>query len=80
MYIIYIISHRLYKSLGLAYSIHKLAVYSEVAVVPDVDLVDGNEMLYQVVWLKSGTVQNCFQNFLNAVEKDHDVIVVFHIY
>ncbi len=59
---------------------HKLAVLSEVTVVPDVDLVDGNSMLYWVVWPKSGIVQNIFHNFLNAVEKDHDVIVVFDRY
>ncbi len=33
--------------------IHKLTVYSKVTVVPDVNLVDGNEMLYWVVWPKS---------------------------
>ncbi len=61
--------------------VHKLAVYSEVAVAPDVDLVHGNEMLYQVVWPKlSGTDPNLFHNFLNAVEKDHDVIGVFDRY
>ncbi len=60
--------------------VHKLAVYSEVAVVPDVDLVDGNEILYQVVWPKSGTYHNIFHTFLNAVETDHDVIGVFDRY
>ncbi len=60
--------------------VHKFAVYSEVSVVTDVDLVDSNETLYQVVWPKSGTDQNLFHNFLSAVEKDHDVIGVFDIY
>ncbi len=60
--------------------VHKFAVYSEVAVVPDVDLVDGNETLYQVVWPKSRTDENRFHNFMNAVRKDHDVIGVFDIY
>ncbi len=43
-------------------------------------LVDSNEMLYQVVWLKLGTYHNLFHNHLNVVENDHDVICVFDIY
>ncbi len=60
--------------------VHKFAVYSDESVVTDVDLVDGNETLYQIVWPKSGTDQNLFHDLLNAVEKDHDVIGVFDIY
>ncbi len=32
------------------------------------------------MWPKSGTGQILFDNFLNAVEKDHDVIGVFDTY
>ena len=44
--------------------------------VPDVEIVDDNEMLYHTIWPKMGTVENHLQNF-TAVEKEHEVIVVF---
>ncbi len=46
--------------------VQKLAVYSEVAVVPDMELVDGNEMLYQVERPKSVTDQIIFQNLFSC--------------
>ncbi len=43
--------------------VYTLTVYSEVAVVPNMDLIGGNERLYPVVWPKSATDWNHFHNF-----------------
>jgi hypothetical protein len=60
--------------------LHKLAVWFEGSNEPEVDVIDGNEMLYHITWPKTGTVQNLLQNFTKAVEREHDVIVVFDRY
>jgi hypothetical protein len=59
--------------------VHKLAVWVEEP-EPEVDVIDGNEMLYQITWPKTGTVKDLMQNFTRAVEREHDVIVVFDRY
>lgn len=43
-------------------------------------LYDGNEMLYHTEWPKLGTVENLLQSITRAVEKKHEVIVVFDRY
>ena len=61
--------------------LHALAVWHEDMNEPDIQVMDGNEMLYRITWPKIGTVKNLLQNFTRAVEKrEHDVIVVFDRY
>ena len=46
-----------------------------------VQLIDGNEMLYNISWPRSGTTRQLCYNFLNAVKKPaHDVYVIFDKY
>ncbi len=49
--------------------LHKLAVWCDEIIVPEVEVVDGNEMLYHITWPKTGTVRHLLQNFSRAVEK-----------
>ncbi len=60
--------------------LHKLAVWTDEASAPDVQVIDGNEILYQISWPKTGTVRHLHHNFIRAVAKDHRVIVVFDRY
>lgn len=60
--------------------LHKLAVWCENRHVPEVDIIDGNEMLYHITWPKVGKVKNLLQNFTRAAEKQYSVIVVFDRY
>ena len=60
--------------------LHKLAVWNASICESSVDVIDGNEMLYRITWPKTGTVRNLLQNFIRAVEREHDVIVVFDRY
>ena len=47
---------------------------------PDLSIVDGNAMVFHVIWPKSGTVQTYVNSFQQAVKRDHQVIVVFDRY
>ena len=44
---------------------------------PDLSIVDGNAMVFHVIWPKSGTVQMYVNSFRQTVKRDHQVIVVF---
>ncbi len=60
--------------------LHKLAIWNPNSDKSTVDVIDGNEMLYRIIWPKTGNVNHLLQNVIRAVERDHDVIVVFDKY
>ena len=61
---------------------HKIAVWcgDNKIYKPDVDVIDGNEMLYHIMWPKIGTIKQLLENFTKAVMREYQVIVVFDRY
>ncbi|MES9881937.1 MAG: hypothetical protein ABW185_13750 [Sedimenticola sp.] len=60
--------------------LHKLAVWTDETSAPDVQVIDVNEIQYQISWPKTGTVRHLHHNFIRAIEKYHRVIVMFNRY
>lgn len=60
--------------------VEQLEVTMEHPCMADVDVIDGNETLYQINWPKTGTVAQFCVNFETRVKSDHDVYVVFDHY
>lgn len=58
----------------------KLAVYMSEVFHPDVELVDGNAMLYHVQWRKSVTVEQFVKTYETSVKCSHEVYVIFDHY
>ena len=46
----------------------------------DVELIDGNEKLYGTTWPKAATVKSFAESFINSVQKNHEVFVIFDKY
>ena len=60
--------------------LHKLAIWNEKNMEPDVVIIDGNEKLYQIAWPKTGTVRHLLHNFRRAAEGQCRTIVIFDRY
>ena len=62
--------------------LRKLAVWSEGCSAPEVQIIDGSEMLYHTRWPTSGTMQDLVNSFTRTinVSKKYNVIVVFDRY
>ena len=60
--------------------VSKLAVLASSVEPPDLSIVDGNAMVFHVIWPKSGTAQTYVNSFRQAVKRDHKVIAVFDRY
>jgi hypothetical protein len=43
-------------------------------------LIDGNEKLYGTTWPKAATVKSFAESFINSVQKNHEVFVIFDKY
>ena len=58
----------------------KLAALMSSVEPSDLSIVDGNVMVFHVIWPKSGTVETYVNSFRQAVKRDHQLIVVFDRY
>jgi hypothetical protein len=58
----------------------KLVVFMEEKSMPVVEIVDGNQLVYRVVWPQSGTVQMLAKTIAHKLGDHYEVHVVFEKY
>ena len=60
--------------------VHKLAFFTKTPAQPDVEVIDGNQVLHKMAWPVTGRVCDINTIFQKAVSWDHDVVVIFDQY
>ena len=57
-----------------------LSVLKHSTIQPEVEIIDGNAMLYHIPWPKNATEEQLAVNFSKSVSRSHEVYVIFDRY